>query len=159
MLLDSSFNNHTITMFEIVTAVVIYSWKYRVMMSCGSHLGNYVWDSYSCRNIFLKVQGDDELRKSPDKPFHVLMTLWRTMTWECVAASNGILKSPIYLSWIWCLTSPWLSKSFSRYVPLIVIETLQARIPSCWLISLVRNSIGPDKLPSGAPDVTGALLL
>ena len=25
-------------------------------------------DRYNCRNLFLKVQSDDELRKSPDKP-------------------------------------------------------------------------------------------
>ena len=32
-------------------------------------------DRYNCSNLFLKVQSDDELRKSPDKPFHVLMVL------------------------------------------------------------------------------------
>ena len=43
---------------------------------------NYVYletmrDRYNCRNLFLKVQSDEstELRKSPDKPFHVLMAL------------------------------------------------------------------------------------
>ena len=30
---------------------------------------------YNCRNLFLKVQNGDELRKSPDKPCHVLMAL------------------------------------------------------------------------------------
>ena len=30
-------------------------------------------DRYNCRNLFLKVQSDGELRKSPDKPFHALM--------------------------------------------------------------------------------------
>ena len=28
-------------------------------------------DRYNCRNLLLKVQSDDALRKSPDKPFHV----------------------------------------------------------------------------------------
>ena len=36
---------------------------------------NYERDKYNCRNLFLKVQSDDELCKSPDKPFHVLMAL------------------------------------------------------------------------------------
>ena len=35
----------------------------------------YVRDRYHCSNLFLKVQSDDELRKLPDKPFHVLMAL------------------------------------------------------------------------------------
>ena len=30
---------------------------------------NYVRDRYNCRNLFLKVQSDDELHKPPDKPF------------------------------------------------------------------------------------------
>ena len=52
---------------------------------------NYVhWktvrDRYNCRNLYLKVQGDDEVRKSPDKPFHVLMALQGTKSRECVAA-------------------------------------------------------------------------
>ena len=34
---------------------------------------NYVRDIYNCCNLFLKVKSDDELRKSPDKPFQVLM--------------------------------------------------------------------------------------
>ena len=36
---------------------------------------NYVRDRYNCRNLILKVQSDDELPKSHDKPFHVLMAL------------------------------------------------------------------------------------
>ena len=32
-------------------------------------------DRYNSPNLFLKVQGGDGLRKSPDKPFHVLMAL------------------------------------------------------------------------------------
>ena len=28
---------------------------------------NYVRDEYNCRNLFLKVQSDDELQKSPEK--------------------------------------------------------------------------------------------
>ena len=39
------------------------------------YIGNYVRDRYNCLNLFLKVQSDDELRKSPDKSFHVLMAL------------------------------------------------------------------------------------
>ena len=31
----------------------------------------YIQKLYSCHNLFLKVQSDDELRKSPHKPFHV----------------------------------------------------------------------------------------
>ena len=36
---------------------------------------NYVRDRYNCRNLFLKEQSDDEMCKSPDKPFHVLTAL------------------------------------------------------------------------------------
>ena len=64
---------------------------------------------------------DYELRKSPDKLFQVLMALQWTKSWECVIAYNGILKSPLFLSLIWCLTSPWMRNSFSRYVPLITL--------------------------------------
>ena len=35
-------------------------------------------DGYNYRNLFLKVQSDVKLRKSPDKTFHVLMALLRT---------------------------------------------------------------------------------
>ena len=40
-----------------------------------TNYGNYVRERYNCRNLFLKVQSNDELRKSPDKPFHVLIAL------------------------------------------------------------------------------------
>ena len=35
----------------------------------------YVSDRYNCRNLFLTVQSGDELRKSPDKLFQILMAL------------------------------------------------------------------------------------
>ena len=35
--------------------------------------GQTMLKTYNCRNLFLKVQSDDELRKSPDKPFQVLI--------------------------------------------------------------------------------------
>ena len=39
------------------------------------YLENYERDRYNCHNLFLKVQSDGELRKSPDEPFHILMAL------------------------------------------------------------------------------------
>ena len=48
---------------------------------------------YKCLNQFLKVQSDDEQHKSPDQPFHILITVQRTKSWECVVAYNGIHRS------------------------------------------------------------------
>ena len=101
-------------------------------------MGNYVRDRYNCRNFFLKVQNNGKLCKSHDKPVHVLIALERTKSWECVVPFNGILKSPIFSSFIWCLTSPLLRKSLIMYVQLI---TLQACILSSWLISLSRGNL------------------
>ena len=47
-----------------------YYYYYCYHVYCESRLN---W--YNCRNLFFKVQSDDELRKLPDKPFHLLMTL------------------------------------------------------------------------------------
>ena len=60
---------------EKVAALVV-----RATCSGASHssvciFGNNVRDRYNCRNLFFKVHSDDKLRKSPEKPFHLLMAL------------------------------------------------------------------------------------
>ena len=100
------------TMWETDTTVVIYSWKYRAVMSCASHLLSHstYWWLYSEQRV-------------------EILLLYTVVS---------SIKSPIFLSWVWCLTSPWLRKSFSIYVPLI---TLYASTPSCWSVSLSRSKI------------------
>ena len=63
----------------------------------------------------MKVQSDDELRKSPDKPFQVLMALCRTESRECVAAQVTVIAKldlmpnismiEKVVQQIWCLIS------------------------------------------------------
>ena len=39
------------------------------------YIGNYVRDRFIGSNFIFKAHSDDELLKSPDKPFQVLMAL------------------------------------------------------------------------------------
>ena len=87
-----SFDNHTNyvyweTVLETDITVVICSWKDRMIMSCASHLISHskYWWLYSEQRV---------------------ENVWYIY--------NGILKSPLFLSLIWCLTSPWLRMSFCR---------------------------------------------
>ena len=58
-------------------AVVLHSHLSSTRQKFNNHT-DYVRDRCNCCNLFLKVHIDDELRKSPDKPFHILTALKRT---------------------------------------------------------------------------------
>ena len=81
---------------RVDTTVLIYYWEYRVVMSCVSHLISHSKYWRLCSEPSIK-------------------------SWECVDTYNGILRSPLFLNWICCQTSPWLRKLFCRCVTLIAL--------------------------------------